>query len=368
MMPAQADEVAEFYKGKRVNLIVSYGPGGGYDVYARVLARHIGRHIPGNPSIVVQNMPGAGSLRGANYLYNVAPKDGTAFGTFARNVAMLGIVKSGQNVQFDPAKFTWLGSSSSLANDAYALIVRRDAKVKTIEDARRLGGPPLILGSTAEGTSSDAMGILLREWLGFNLKVVAGYTDSGVLFLAIERGEVEGRTVGLSSVRANSRTGSPNGFARGDGGVRRHRFPDFPDARPRANSPRTEDRNLIEILEIPYALSRRTPRRPGCRRSARKRCSRLSWPPRRTRLIWRTPKRLVSRSVRSAAPKSASGSNRSPRHRPPSSSASRVSSPQAADETAGCGATDTYGLVYLAALRCIKAAVRPVFDVTLLTC
>ncbi len=100
--PAQADDVADFYKGKRVNLIVSYGPGGGYDVYARVLARHIGRHIPGNPSIVVQNMPGAGSLRGANYLYNVAPKDGTVFGTFARNMAMLGLVKTGQNIQFDP--------------------------------------------------------------------------------------------------------------------------------------------------------------------------------------------------------------------------------------------------------------------------
>ena len=184
-----------------INLIVSYGPGGGYDVYARVLASHMSRHIPGNPNIVVQNMPGAGSLRGANYIYNVAPKDGTVFGTFARNMALIGLLKTNQNVQFDPAKFTWLGSSSTLANDAYMLIVRRDAKVKSVEDARRAGGPPIILGSTAEGTSSDAMGILLREWLGFNVKVIPGYTDSGVLFLAIERGEVEGRTVGLSSVK-----------------------------------------------------------------------------------------------------------------------------------------------------------------------
>src|SRR5262245_57432166 len=87
----RADDVADFYKGKRVNLIVSYGPGGGYDVYARVLARHMGRYIPGQPTIVVQNMPGAGSLRGTNYLYQVAPKDGTAFGTFARNMALLGL-------------------------------------------------------------------------------------------------------------------------------------------------------------------------------------------------------------------------------------------------------------------------------------
>ena len=257
--PAQADDVADFYKGKRVNLIVSYGPGGGYDVYARVLARHIGRHIPGNPSIVVQNMPGAGSLRGANYLYNVAPKDGTAFGTFARNMAMLGLVKTGQNVQFDPTKFNWLGSSSSLANDAYVLIVRRDAKAKSIEDARRAGGPPIILGSTAEGTSSDAMAVLLREWLGFNVKVIPGYTDSGVLFLAIERGEVDGRTVGLSSVRANKPDWlKPNGFTRVmvvfGRGTRFADFPDAPTARELARSP--EDRNLIEILEMPYALSR----------------------------------------------------------------------------------------------------------------
>ena len=193
---ARADDVADFYKGKRVNLIVSYGTGGGYDVYARVLARHMARHIPGNPSIIIQNMPGAGSLRGTNFLYNVAPKDGTAFGTFARNMPLLGLIKSNQNVQFDPAKFTWLGSSSSFANDAYVLLIRRDARVKSVEEARA-GGPPIILGSTAEGASSDAVAVLLREWLGFNVKVIPGYTDSGVLFLAIERGEIDGRTVGL---------------------------------------------------------------------------------------------------------------------------------------------------------------------------
>jgi tripartite-type tricarboxylate transporter receptor subunit TctC len=263
---AKADDVADFYKGKRVTMIVSYGPGGGYDVYARVLSRHLSRHIPGNPSIVVQNMPGAGSLRGANYIYNVAPKDGTAFGTFARNMALIGQLKTSQNVQFDPAKFTWLGSSSSLANDAYVLILRRDAKVKSIEDARRKGGPPMILGSTAEGTSSDAMGILLREWLGFNVKVIPGYTDSGILFLAIERGEVEGRTVGLSSVKANKPDWlKPNGLVRVLVSMgRATRFPEFPDApttRELAKNP--EDRNLIEILEIPYALSRPYAAPPG---------------------------------------------------------------------------------------------------------
>ena len=139
------------------------------------------------------------------------------------------------------------------------LILRRDAKVKSIEDARRPGGPPIILGSTAEGTSSDAMGVLLREWLGFNLKVIAGYTNSGVLFLAIERGEVDGRTVGLSSVKANKADWlKPNGFGRVmvvfGRGTRFPEFPDAPTARELAKD--TADRNLIEILEMPYALSR----------------------------------------------------------------------------------------------------------------
>lgn len=258
-LPARADDVADFYKGKRITLIVSYGPGGGYDVYARVLARHMGRHIPGNPAIVVQNMPGAGSLRGTNYLYNVAPRDGTAFGAFARNMALLGLLKTGQNVQFDPTRFTWLGSSSSYADDAYMLLVRRDAKVKSIEDARRPGGPPIILGSTAEGASSDAMPTLLREWLRFNVKVIPGYTDSSVLQLAIERGEIDGRTIGLSAVRATRPEWlRPNGlmralvvFARA---TRHPEFPDVPTARELAFS--EADRNLIEILEMPYALSR----------------------------------------------------------------------------------------------------------------
>ncbi len=153
--PAHADTAADFYKGKQVNLIVGYGPGGGYDIYARVLARHFGRFIPGNPNIVVQNMPGAGSLRAANHLYNIAPKDGTAIATFARNMPLLGILGSNPNVQFNARRFTWLGSSSSFANDAYILIVRTDAPVKSIDEARRPDLPALVLGGTAEGATGN---------------------------------------------------------------------------------------------------------------------------------------------------------------------------------------------------------------------
>src|SRR3954454_11312180 len=112
---ARAESLEEFYRGKRITLTVGYGPGGGYDVFARLLARHIGKYIPGNPSVIVQNMPGAGSLIAANYLYNVAPRDGTAFGLMARDMPLLGLMAHAANVQFDPRKFTWLGSSSNFS-------------------------------------------------------------------------------------------------------------------------------------------------------------------------------------------------------------------------------------------------------------
>src|SRR5580700_4420781 len=118
------DAVETFYRGRQINLIVGYGPGGGYDLAARLLARHIGRFIPGNPSIVVQNMVGAGSLRAANYLYGAAPRDGTAFGVFGSDIPMIALIGANSGAQFDARKFTWIGSSSSFGNDAYVLIVR----------------------------------------------------------------------------------------------------------------------------------------------------------------------------------------------------------------------------------------------------
>ena len=263
---ARADEISDFYKNKRVTMVVSYGTGGGYDVYARLLAKYMGKYIPGNPNIVVQNIPGAGSLRGTNYIFNQAPKDGTAFGTFARNMPLLGLLKTVQNVQFDPAKFTWLGSSSSFANDAYILIVRRDAKVKSLDEARRSGGQQILLGSTAEGASSDAVALLLRDMLGLNVRVVPGYTDSGVLFLAIERGEIEGRTVGLSAVRSTHPDWlAPNGLVQVMVALgRATRHPDFPNApTARELAKNDTDRKLIEILEAPYQLSRPYAAPPG---------------------------------------------------------------------------------------------------------
>ena len=247
-------QVETFYKGRQINLIVGYGPGGGYDLTARLLARHIGHFIPGNPSIVVQNMVGAGSLRAANYLYGAAPKDGTTFGVFGSDIPMIGLIGANSAAQFDPRKFTWIGSSSSFGNDAYVLIVRADAKSPSIAAARRPGGAPIILGGTGEGARDADVPKILRDALGLNVKQVLGYPDSPSIFLAVERGEIDGRTFDLSSIKtARPQWLKPNSgynvllqFAR----VKRHPdLPDIPTARELARD--GDARAIIEFSETP---------------------------------------------------------------------------------------------------------------------
>ncbi len=261
-----ADAVADFYKGRTITMIVGYGPGGGYDLFARLLARHLGRYVPGNPSVVVQNMPGAGSLRATNYLYTVAPRDGTAIGSFARDMPLLAILRTNSAAVFDPRKFTWLGSSSDFSHDAYVLMVRKDAPVSSIEDARRPGGPPIVVGGTAEGTSGNDIPLLLRDALGIHLRLVTGYPDSGAIFLAVDRGEVNGRTADLSAMRSLKPDWLlPNGgmralvqFART---TRHPEFADVPTARELA--PDENSRALIEFAELSYKMSRPFAAPPG---------------------------------------------------------------------------------------------------------
>src|SRR5437867_439802 len=250
---ARADAVSDFYKGRQLSLVVGYGPRGGYDVYARLIARHLGKYIPGNPTIVVQNMPGAGSLRSLNYLYNAAPRDGSVIATFARDMPLIGILGN-PNVRFEPRKFIWLGSSSSYGNDAYLLFARTDAQVKSFADARRAGGPPLLLGGTSEGTSGNDVPPVLHDALGLNLKLIAGYPDSNALFLAVDRKELDGRGVGLSSVQSShAQWLQPRSgmhvlvqFARA---TRHPAFSDVPTARELATSDASQA--LIELAEIP---------------------------------------------------------------------------------------------------------------------
>src|SRR5438874_1114010 len=154
-LPAHAQSVEEFYKGKTVNLIIGYGVGGGYDLYGRLLARHIGRHIPGKPSVVPQNMTGAGSLRAAQFLYSVAPKDGTAIGTFGRTIATTPLLTPAA-AQFDGTRFTWLGS---ITNEVSACASWRTSPVKTWNDILRT---EVTMGGEGPGADPDVYALLYK--------------------------------------------------------------------------------------------------------------------------------------------------------------------------------------------------------------
>lgn len=182
----RAEGVADFYAGKQLNLYIGYSPGGGYDTYARLLARHIGKHIPGNPTVVPQNMPGAGSLTLANYLYNIAPKDGTAFGTFGRGLAMDKLL-GGTGIRFDSRHFSWLGS---LNNEVSICVSWHTSPIKRVEDMRT---HEFIVGGTGSGSDTAIFPLVLRNLLGLDIKLISGYPGGTDVLLAMERGEVDGR-------------------------------------------------------------------------------------------------------------------------------------------------------------------------------
>jgi tripartite-type tricarboxylate transporter receptor subunit TctC len=176
----------EFYKGKNVELQIGYSVGGGYDVYARLLARFIGKHIPGNPTVVPKNMEGAGSLRLANWLYNKAPKDGTVFGTIGRGLAFDPLLGA-KGAEFEASKFTWLGSG----NDEVSVCVAwENTGITNFED---LLTKELVVGGTGGGSDTDQFPKILNGILGTKMKLISGYPGGNDVGLAMERGEVKGR-------------------------------------------------------------------------------------------------------------------------------------------------------------------------------
>ena len=180
------DDVAGFYRGRQVDLYIGYSAGGGYDTYARLLARHLGKHIPGNPTVVPQNMPGAGSLTLANYLYNIAPKDGSAIGTFGRGLAMEPLLGGG-GIRFDATRFTWLGS---LNNEVSVCVSWHTSDVKTVDDLRTR---ELIVGGTGSGSDTHIFPVVLKNLLGLDIRLISGYPGGNDVLLAMERGEIDGR-------------------------------------------------------------------------------------------------------------------------------------------------------------------------------
>jgi len=182
----KADAVSDFYAGRQVRLLIGYSAGGGYDTYARLLARHLGKHIPGNPTVVPQNMPGAGSLTLANFLYNVAPKDGSVIGTFARGMAMEPLL-SGEGTRFDASQFSWIGS---LNNEVSVCVSWHTSDVKSMQDLETM---ELIVGGTGSGSDTDTFPIVISNLLAANIKLISGYPGGNDILLAMERGEVDGR-------------------------------------------------------------------------------------------------------------------------------------------------------------------------------
>ena len=180
------DAMADFYRGKTVTLVIGTGPGGAYDIHGRLLARHLPQHIPGSPKLVVQNIPGAGSVQAANYLFNVAPQDGTVLGNILNTlpiVQLLGLVKS----QFEVAQFQWVGN---MTEEISVMVAWNTAKAATLEQAKSV---QLLMGSTSPGSLGGMFPKIANLVLGTRFRVVSGYNDAVEIDHAMELGEVDGR-------------------------------------------------------------------------------------------------------------------------------------------------------------------------------
>ena len=192
---ATAQSVADFYRGKTVTMIVGYPTGNSNDLYFRAVARHIGRHIPGNPNVIPRNMPGGGSLIAANHLFNVAPKDGTTLGLVAPTIPLEERLGA-PNVRFKAAEFNWIGRMSSGVHVAF---VSSKVPVKSIQDAFPR---EIVFGASGRSSSTAIHPAVLANVIGVKFKIVMGYTGSVDSMLAVERGEVEAHSASLEILRA----------------------------------------------------------------------------------------------------------------------------------------------------------------------
>lgn len=195
--PALAQE--DFFKGRTINLYIGFSPGGSYDLYARALARHMGKHIPGSPNIVPQTMQGAGSFRAANFLFSVAPKDGTAMATVSQAIALEEVIGN-QGIKFKSDEFTWIGRSTNITE---LIMTWHTSKTRTFKDALERETPT---ASTGPGSPSEGWPRLLNGLVGAKFKIVGGYQASAKALLAMEQGEVDASFTSwdtLSSRRAD---------------------------------------------------------------------------------------------------------------------------------------------------------------------
>lgn len=246
---ARADDVESFYKGRSVSMIIGFGVGGGYDLYGRLVSRYMPKYLPANPKIVPENMAGAGSLRAAEYLYSVAPKDGSVIGTFSRTLPLAPLL-SGAN--FDSRRFTWLGS---VAQDTIVCFSTQSSPIKTWQDFLT---KPSSLGGEGAGAEPDIYARFMKNVFAAKVRLVSGYRGTNDIFLAMERGELDG-ACGISwgtivSVHPDYiRDGKINVFVQI--GLRKNpALPDVPTLAEVAQNPDQEQ--LIRLIVTTLAMSR----------------------------------------------------------------------------------------------------------------
>jgi len=191
---ATAQPVEQFFARKTVTVTIGYTAGGSYDLYGRMIARHLGKHIPGQPAVIAQNMPGAGSLKAANYLYEVAPKDGTVLGVVVESAALEQALAN-PAVQYDAAKFTYIGRVATSNN---IFMQWHTAKVQSLDDAKRMDSS---LAGTGPGSIAETVPRVLNALIGTKFKLVSGYPASTEAMLAMERGEVDGASSSWAAVK-----------------------------------------------------------------------------------------------------------------------------------------------------------------------
>jgi tripartite-type tricarboxylate transporter receptor subunit TctC len=251
---AGAQSVEEFYRGKRINLVTSASVGGGYDQYARLLAKHMPRHIPGQPTIVVQNMTGAEGLKAGNYLYGIAAQDGSVIGGLQRNNGLARFYDvNNAGIQFDASKFHWLGSPQQ---EVGLFILSTKLGLKSVDDLKK---QEVAISSTAHNSPSSIYARLLNALYGSKLKPVEGYNGSQAALLALERGEVDGHISGGSSAAFRSRI--MPWIEKGEAKVimqlgmsRDPAFPDAPTAIEVVSAP--ADKQLLEIAFAEQIMGR----------------------------------------------------------------------------------------------------------------
>ncbi len=255
--PAAA--LAAFYQGKTVKIIVGYTAGGGYDTYARTLAAHIGKQIPGNPTVIVENMDGAGSIKALNYIYSAAPKDGTVFGTFGRGLPEAEL-RGDEGVQFKSKELTWIGSMNE---EVSVCIVRSDSPIKSFEDAQK---QTVTVGATGPNDDTGFFPRVLNALAGTKFDLKMGYPGGNDVLLALERGEVQGRCGwSWSSAVSTRKQWLDTGYVRILTQMSLNKHPDIPKTVPLATEyvKNADDKQILEVIFARQAIGRPYAGPPG---------------------------------------------------------------------------------------------------------